>query len=52
MATKLKILPPKGSPPQTNIKQIVQLGNKLPAAIHINQNGDYLSSDIAMWQFL
>jgi hypothetical protein len=51
-ATKLELLPPKGSPPQTNIKQLVRLGDELPLAIHMDKNRDYLSSNAAMWQFL
>jgi hypothetical protein len=42
MATKLKILPPQGSPLQTDVEQLILLRNKLPVAIHTDKNGDYL----------
>jgi hypothetical protein len=52
MGTKLKLFPPKRFPPQTDIEQLVQLGDKLPAAICMDKYGNYFSSDAAVWQFL
>jgi hypothetical protein len=52
MAAKLKILLQNGSLPQTNIEQLVQLDNKLPAAVQHDENGTYLSSDAAVWQII